>query len=166
MRFLIAVILLFSADILYAEPVESIANSIKQEFYFPKDAKPLKVFYGGKFVQSMSYSDYQNIMLITLRNSEIIEAEKEGRVKIFLHNDPWELKENSTYTSKMDITWYTKENKELKKISIDIKITKNDKSVTAKNTDKILEIYRDVAMIGFPITSGLSILFFVLLLVL
>lgn len=163
---LFILILLFIPIISFADSFSGANNTVKsineitEKFSYPKNAKPVKIFYKTKFVQSMTFAEYKAILLLSQFSAEVQKAEEAGRVKILLHDDPWIIQEGQIFSSKMTITWYNKAGKTLKTLTIKIKLTNNQQN------NQIIKIYRDIAAIGFPVTTGTTILLIILLIIL
>jgi len=119
------------------------------------------VFFEGQKIDSMTYTQFEALINGSAFYNELLEAEREGRVYVSLESNPWEVSLiGKKYCTHMNIIWKTKDGKVLKKtrLKVELRIPEGGKTMSNLRIE-----YRNVEEIGFPISTGLAILFFVLL---
>lgn len=109
------------------------------------------VYHNNKIQFSMTYDEFNLILQSANIYYKIIDAEKNNRVIIELKNNPWTLS-NQKYITEAYIVWLDKNNNQIKKITVEIKLN------PAETKSFGNEYYNMVSNVGFPIMTILVLL--------
>ena len=131
------------------------------------DAKEVKkgteidIYYQDKYIESWSKQRLETLVKLADNYNNELLAEKNGKIKVMLQDDPWILIQNKTYKTKAKIVWFSGDlakgdYKELKIVNIDISLKEHpDEGLV----DTIWRVYGEVAKPGCVIFFGLFLLF-------
>lgn len=120
--------------------------------YAIEKGEAVDFYVGGEYVQSMTYKQWKIFSESAKLHMEIIEAEKDGNIKVNFHKNPWQAIVGETFKTKIDFIWYKEvkgKEKVIKKLTIEqsIEVPKDGLRLPEYRV-----FYRDVAEIGFPIS--------------
>jgi len=120
------------------------------------DANLIYIYNEGTLVGTMTINEFRALVKDAKSYNEILKAEKEGRIKVVLKDNPWKLDlKGSVFTTYLTIYWKDTQGKQLKKVVIKITL---DVPKEGKKMSKLRVKYRDIAEVVAPTSLFLLIL--------
>ncbi len=128
----------------------------------PNDDKYIYMYYKTQNAGKMTIEEFRQLKTSAENYVAELNSEREKRVKVHLNDDPWLMVINNKYETVARIVWYDKDNKELKSISVKMKMT----PTTSNNELKWQTTYSKFAEISLPIAIALIAILILLLILL
>jgi len=91
-----------------------------------KKGDELDLYYKNEYVGSMKWSDYELIQEAAKEHLKELTAEQKKRVKITLSDSPWKIEIGQKYTTDAFLIWCDENDKEFKKIKIQLTLERKD----------------------------------------